>query len=179
MARARGKHKRILLDRCKLILLSVLLTFVALHAPWRLSWLAIETLVMQPGYLRMPQGVDSYWHVKDLEARLTILGWTISYQPDSERYYGVTSYNQHTIVINESLSWNAKYAVLAHEGGHALQPPRLTQEQSEIFAESVAALVTGWKVREPARYMASLKGDLLIMAVYWQEIYRAANMLQP
>ena len=179
MARARGKNKRILLDRCKLILLSVLLTFVALHAPWRLSWLAVETLAMQPGYLRMPDGVDNYWRAKDLEARLANLGWTVSYEEDHPNYFGQTRYNDHAIVVNKSLSWNAKYAVLAHEGGHVLQPPRLTNEQSEIFAEAVAAMVTGLKVREPARYMASLKGDVLIMVVYWQEIYRAADTLQP
>ena len=179
MTKARRQNKHARWGRFKLVVLTVLLTVIALHAPWRLSVLTVETLMMQPGYLRLPTGASDYWRVKDLEDRLTFMGWTISYQPDSPHYYGVTSFNNRSIVINESLSWNARYMVLAHEGAHALQPPRLTQEQSEIFAESVAALVTGWHIREPARYMASLKGDLLIVVVYWREIYRAANTLQP
>ena len=134
---------------------------------------------MRPGYIRMPSGVDDYWLVMDLEARLENMGWTVSYQPDHPAYFGMTSYTDRTIVISDSLSWNGKYAVLLHEGGHVLQPPRLTREQSEIFAESTAAMARGIRVRESARYMSSLKGDMLIMVVYWREIYRAADILRP
>ena len=165
----------------RLVCLSVLLTICAVNAPWRLSVLAIETLVMRPGHLRTPRADenDNYWRARDLESRLTHLGWTVQYEPDSPYYYGITRFQNRSITINESLSWDGKFAILAHEGAHALQPARLTQEQSEIFAESVAALVVGPRVRESARYLAGLKGDILTMGVYWQEIYRVAGILEP
>lgn len=55
--------------------------------------------------------------------------------------YGETTALDRTIIIDGTVSEAMKLAVLAHELGHVLQPPRMAREEGEVFAETVALLV--------------------------------------
>lgn len=166
----------------KKLLLTTLLAFISLTAPWRLMALGAETMVMRPGHVRSQAGQDKYWLAQDLEVRLNRMGWKVLYTPklvENSNALGLTSYFERTIQIEESLSWNERYSVLAHEAGHTQQPFRLTPEQGEVFAESVSTLMAGSGIREHARYLASLKPNVLeVLFVLWPDIYKAAATLE-
>ena len=163
--------------------LAFLLAAILVHAPWRLAVLAGETLVVSPGFTRVSDADDQYWQALDLEGRLVGLGWEVSYVPSIEHNgqpaYGLTNFDAHTIWIDAALHWNARYAVLAHEGGHIMARGWLTTHQHEAFAESVAMLVAHDGFREHARYCADFRIDsILTMFVHWRAIYRAAGVLE-
>lgn len=166
------------------VILAALLTVVALSAPWRLMMFSVETLMMRPGVLRTTQSNEHYWDAMSLESRVVALGYTVKYlkQPlyPGRAAYGVTLPAVHLIAIDEALSWDDRYSVLAHEAGHVLQPGYLDYDAGEVFAESVATLVTtNHRFREHARYLASLKGAFIVtVAAEWQAIYHAAAVLE-
>lgn len=160
----------------------ILLTLLALTIPWRLAALFAEALVVSPGLTRTQSGTDDYWAALDLQARLERLGWAVQYKPglaDDCGCYGLTSFHSRDIYIEDALSWNARFAVLAHEAGHTLEPPRLTENQGEVFAEAVATLIARDGLRDHARYLASMRGDLFTMVAYEREIYATVATLQP
>ena len=171
----------------KALLLFLFLT-IALHAPWRLLALGAETLVVSPGLTRVSHGDDKYWDALALEARLVDLGYQVSYHKDLRAVvgfmqtipvYGLTDGEEHTIQVDEDLHWNARFAVLAHEGGHVFQRSWLNREQEETFAEAVAMLVSHDGIREHARYLSSHRVEaILTMLVEWRAIYRAAAVLE-
>lgn len=168
----------------KKILLVLLLAFTLEHAPFRLAAVSVQALVMPSGYTRLDMnGTDRYWQTLDLDLRLTKLGWKVSYEKnllEQHSAYGMTSFRDRTIQIDERLNWNARFAVLAHEGGHTLQPTySMSLGQAEVFAESVAMLVEGRGQTRHARYLAMWRPDLITALVYWQEIYKAAGLLRP
>lgn len=158
----------------------LLLAFVLEHAPFRLAALVIETCYMPPSLVRMSHETDRYWDTLNLQLTLERMGWNVTYESNlmDGAAYGVTFFEPRAIQIETKLMWNDRLAVLAHEGGHTLQPRRLTSEQGEVFAEAVAALVAHDGLREHARYLAQHRASLLTAVVYWQEIYRAADMLR-
>lgn len=91
----------------------------------------------------------------------------------------MTNLHTHTVKVSEALHWNARFAVLAHEGGHIMARGYLNRAQHEAFAESVAALVARDGLREHARYLAEYRIDaILTMLVHWRAIYRAAGVLE-
>ena len=160
------------------LLLGILLTIIALQAPWRLAALFVETLLVTPGWARMDSGQEQYWATRDLQVRLDARGWTVNYESnlalDSSPAYGTTDRATRTIAIDASLSWNARRLVIAHEAGHILQPAWLNHNQAEAFAGAVAGLVSH-QTRESARYLSKFRADsLLVMIVEWRAIYRAA-----
>jgi hypothetical protein len=167
----------------KKAVLVFLLLAIVVHAPWRLAGLVVETLVMHTGPTRMAHGTDKYWDVMALKSRLVDLGWEVKYEKKlivfpGTPVYGLTIPDEHTIYVNADLSWNARYAVLAHEGGHVLQRGWYNQAEGDAFAESVAALVAHDGLREHARYLSSLKMSAVwIMVIDWRAIYRAADVL--
>lgn len=165
------------------ILLALLTALVLEHAPVRLMVVSAQALVTPAGYNRLDtHGVNQLGQVKDLELRLMRFGWRIEYVAgliDAQGVYGLTHAQGRLIQVDKSLNWNARFAVLAHEGGHTLQPSfMLSPGQSEIFAESVALLVEGGGHRRHARYLAMWRADLLTTVVYWREIYAAAALLR-
>lgn len=164
-------------------LLAVLSVVILLHAPWRLAALVCEAEVMHPGRVRMEQGNDGYWHAIELETRLIGVGFSVAYVKGlsyaGQEVYGLTEIAQHKISVDADLSWDARYAVLAHEGGHVLQPIWLDGREPEAFAEMVAMLVAHDGIREHARYLAGLKSEVLVVALSeWQAIYHAAAVLE-
>lgn len=166
--------------RLRAVVLTLLLAFIAEHAPWRLAVLYARTLVTSRGYPRTSDSQSRYWDAHTLEARLVGMGWQVTYEPDllERGVYGYTNLDDRTIHIERSLSWNTRLAVLAHEGAHTLEPGRLSRAQAEVFAECVAALVARDGYAEHARYLATLKADFVTEAlVDWQAIYRAAAIL--
>lgn len=166
--------------RIRSVILLLLLLFIAEHGPWRLMALSAEVLTTPRGYVRTSNGNDQYWRALDLQGHLEAAGWRVSYDAGilDQGLYGYTDPLDHSIHVDASLSWNARFATLAHEGAHTLQPARLTVNQREVFAESVAALVTRDGLREHARYLALLKADFVTEAIVdWQAIYRAAGIL--
>ena len=160
-----------------------LLFVLALHAPWRLMGLAAEVLVMSPGPTRVRDGGERYWDALSLEGKIASLNYSVRYQKGLSLMgvplYGLTNTEEHSVVIEAGLSWNARYAVLAHEAGHTLQPGWSDRAQGEAFAEGVAFLVSKDGCREHARYLSSIRGEALFMLlVEWPSIYHAAAVLE-
>ncbi len=162
--------------------LLVLLAWLATLAPWRLAALGAEVLIVRQGQARTDPGNGKYWLAQDLEARLNALGWRIDYvtplRMRGEAAYGITIPAEHAILIESSLAWNARYAALAHEAGHATQPAWIGEIDAEFFAESVAALVAGDGPREHARWLAGHRADcVLFLLTQWRPVYDAAALL--
>lgn len=156
---------------------------VALHTPWRLMGLAAESFVLRPAQARISSGDERYWEAQSLETRLARMGWTTSYthglMTRGERAYGLTDRAQHSIAIEAGLRWNERYSVLAHEGGHILQPDWVSAVQGEVFAEAVAALVVRDGPREHARYLAAYRWDVLtVLLTEWRQVYHVAAILR-
>lgn len=165
----------------KRLLLLLVFAFVVEHAPWRLMALCAETMAMQPSRSHITQADDQYWDALKLESQLINLGWAVSYDDGmaAQNLYGLTVSRDHEIHIEKSLHWNQRFAILAHEGGHTLEPGYLDRAQGEVFAESVAALVAHDGLREHARYLARVKlVTVVTLLLEWQRIYRAAALLE-
>lgn len=165
------------------IILALLVAYIVTSAPWRLIWLTGYVLTTSATLVHMPDTNIRYWETLDLEQRLIKLGWTITYKPPSQMddggLYGSTEFHTRQIDILDSLSWDGRFSVLAHEGGHTLQPGWANHGRGEAFAEAVAMLMTGDRTREHARYLARMRGDYLLMVITeWQSIYHAASVLE-
>lgn len=167
------------------LLLALLLAFIVEHAPWRLLALMSEALVLRPGLTQVVQTNDRYWDAQALQIRLYALGWTVTYQHPvvmgEQEVYGQTILQLHLIQVDSALSWDARFAVLAHEGAHALQdiPEWSDSGEGEGFAEAVAAVMAQDGFREHARYLSSHKLALLNTIVFKHaRVYRVAALLQ-
>jgi hypothetical protein len=124
-------------------------------------------------------GDDLYWPAQELQAVLSVVnGVTVTYG-DSHGYDGLTQHR--SIVISESMEWNARMEVLAHEAGHVLQPNGLTQAEGEVFAEGVAYLVLRHyghdRIELHAHYLAARKSGLYVLENYATDIKHAAGVL--
>lgn len=163
-------------------LLAFLAAFILFNAPWRLATLYVDVLLMPSGFTRISNTDSRYWEVQDLQLRLERSGWTVIYKDGlsaNSGLLGMTTSDERTIYIDSSMHWDARYAVLAHEAGHTMQPFRLTSNQGEAFAESVAMLISHDGYREHARYLSALKTDFLVEAVAdWRAIYRTAAFFE-
>jgi len=176
-------------------ILAVLAFHLAAFFPWRLAALTLEALHAQPSHERLVKTNARYWEVLDLEAKLLSDGWPVEYQHglmEREGAYGATVYktrmcwgpmmceeaSEQKIVVDASLSWDERWSVLLHEAAHTRQPHRLTENQREVWAESIAALAAHDGLREHARYLAGLKPDILMTVLaYSSEMYRVAEDL--
>lgn len=163
----------------KKFILAVLTVLILAHAPWKLIALGVEVFNVTPGLTRISRDDAHYWQALNLEERLIASGWSVKYAPIEGDVFGETFPDRRAIVIEDRLHWNARYAVLAHEAGHTLQPAWATRNQGEVFAECVAALLAQDGLREHARYLAKYRGDfLLTVFVEWPAMYRAAALLE-
>lgn len=167
----------------KKLVLALLLAYIVDRTPWTLLALTAEAMVLRPNLTRVVKGNDQYWQVGQLQGRLKSLGWSVSYKPhlsyNGVEVYGLTDTDERTIIIDGDLEWNTRYAVLAHEGGHTLQPGWHNYEMEECFAEAVATLVAGGGIREHARYLAAHKASLLMLLLFDSaRVYHAAAVLQ-
>lgn len=156
---------------------------VSMLAPWKLMVVASEAMFMTPGMSRLDdRGTDQYWDALALASRIHSLGWDVSYQPGmlAEGLLGLTVPDDHTVMVEQSLTWNGRYNILAHEGGHTIQPGWIhSDEQGEIFAESVAAVMSKNGLSEHARYLARYRMELIPTLIFmWPSIYHAAAVLQ-
>ena len=166
----------------RVTVLALLLSFIITYTPWRLVALTYYVMTTPATMVQVPSDHDRYWDAIYLAHRLEQFGWTVTYVPVKDTHgfdaYGLTFFQNRAVVVEEALSWTARYAVLAHEGGHTMQPASLTGQQKEVFAEIVAALVTRTHLREHARYLARTRGDyLLVVITEWQRLYRVATIL--
>lgn len=172
------------------VVLALLLAFIVEHAPWRLMALFAETFVTRPGLTRVVQTNNLYWESAALEARIIELGYSVTYVKDLTvpagymqvmQVYGATRKGPEHIDIRveAALSWDARYSILAHEGGHIFQDEGYSHAEGEAFAEAVAMLVSHDGIREHARYLSQKKLALLtVIALDHERIYRAAAVLQ-
>lgn len=172
------------------LLLVLLLAFIAEHTPWRLMALMSETFFTHPGLTRVVQANDRYWDVAVLKERIEYLGYPVTYVKELKApvnpfeevpVLGVTRKGEGTvsIMVEANLSWNARRAVLAHEGGHIFQSELYSYEESEAFAEAVASLMLHDGLREHARYLSNKKFALFTLILLDStRIYRAAAVLE-
>lgn len=163
--------------------LLVILALLLVHAPWRIALVTAEALYLNPGLTQEVTTNDKYWQVMELESKLIAYGFEVQYKKQvdllGDPAYGVIDPAMHTITIDASLSWDMRYAVLAHEAGHHLQPVWANRNQREVFAELVSTLVSHDGYREHARYLARTKIDLLVMVLLdWPAVYHAAAVLE-
>lgn len=164
-------------------LLLVLTLILTLLLPWRLLVLSTEMFWVAPGQARFLSGNARFWDAVDLETRLLSLGWSTTYT-DNVRYYGqpaygLTSPQTHSIRVDASLEWSARYAVLTHEAGHTMQPFWVETPDAECFATGVAALLSFTDLREHARHIAPLRWTCLgFFLTEAPAIYHAAAVLQ-
>lgn len=107
-------------------------------------------------------GDDMAGPLAELEQRLTAWGVTIGDLPPTVGGVGLASARDRSILLRPGLSPNARFEVLAHEAGHLLQSPGVTDLYAQLFAELVGVGVqrfygstTAEKVA--ARYLASMK----------------------
>lgn len=165
-------------------LLGWLLVTSVISFPWKLSALALESFVIEPSVVQQHADNDKYWDVKTLTVRLRIrYGFEVEYVPNlllTEHAYGVTyAWPKRLIQIDDSLSWSERYRVLTHEAAHVLQPMRMTDQENEVFAESVSALITHDGLVEHARYLSEFKSVLPVTFLFrWRDIYKAAEQLE-
>ena len=163
------------------VLIGVFVALIIAHAPWRVATTVAEAEWMKPAAMHLTKRNDAYWKALALEARLTALGYSVRYAPNlnymGQQAYGLTDRQTREILVDETLHWNDRYAVLAHEGGHVLQPGWLGSREADVFAEMVSAVMTG-ESREAARWLSGAKLDVLVVGVAcWPEIYHAAAVL--
>lgn len=164
------------------LVLTALLAVIAVGAPWRLLRMTADVLVMKAGPTRFSQDDDQFWDAQRMERKIRSFGYEVNYQHGlnwmSQPVYGLTIKSEHSVSVEADLHWNARYAVLTHEAGHILSPHYLDRSMDDVFAESVAALVTGG-LPEHARYLTDNKLLFLSTAVQeWQSMYHAAAVLQ-
>lgn len=176
MARTRSKTS------IRAFVLTALLTAITVLAPWRLMQMAVEVVAMKAGPTRFSQADDQYWDAQRMERKIRALGYEVYYQRSlnwmNQPVYGLTIKSEHTVSIESDLHWNARYAVLTHEAGHILSPYYLDRSMDDVFAETVAALVTGG-LPEHARYLTDNKLLFLSTAAQeWPALYHAAAVLQ-
>jgi hypothetical protein len=171
----------------KRTLLAVLTVFILAHAPWRLIVLGVEVFFVSPGHTRISDQNTRYWEALALESNLIRIGWAVKYETPLTmmtrqgpiKVYGLTVTEEHTVYVDAVLSWDARYAVLAHEAGHVLQPNWMDYAKGDVFAEIIAALVVRDNPREHARYLSAYRGDFLIVALTeWRALYRSAALLR-
>lgn len=163
------------MSRIQLVLLVVLVMLF----PWRLASLTASVFLARPGLVHVSEDESHYWDAQQMEARLDDLGWKVVYDPTlrARNMYGLTVPQTHTIYIDEHLHWTWRYAVLAHEGAHVIQPAWMDEAEGEVFAECVSTLVAGFEV-EHASYLAHRKLTFLeVMLVEHDAMYAAANVL--
>ena len=99
------------------------------------------------------------------------IGRMVTTDPDG------TEHVVRVIALNSTLSPNARLEVLAHEAGHLLQPPGLTDDEGQVFADAVSYLVTRGNRRTYARYLSGHKSSLRVLKTYRREIQWAAKVL--
>ena len=131
---------------------------------------------------RIADGVDRYHEAKNVERVIIgVLGYRMEYWPqvhlDGDAM-GETWLDQRLIVVREDLSWNRRLAVLAHEGGHALEPWSLRGADAEVFADAVAYVVTQGPRSAYAAHIAMYKGSIHIIVDFDAEIRWAAAILR-
>lgn len=167
----------------KPVLLSILLTLIAVSFPWRLTLLGIQMLMLRPGLTRVVEDDSRYWDARAMESRLRGLGYSVSYTKHLNvmgvEIYGLTNTEEHTVQVDADLHWSQRFYILAHEGGHILQPYWVGRGEEECFAESVATLVSRNGIREHARYLSSHKLECAAFMLFeWPAIYHAAAVLE-
>ena len=135
----------------------------------------------------LPDGDGAEVQARGLERRIQDhLAAVIIYgdmQPYGD-YVGVTLRDSRHILVRQDLGWDAKLLVLAHEAGHLLHPPTLTDEESEAFAEGVSWLVGrrlyGTFADEAhRRYLTRYKAHLGIWRTFRPDIDYAVTLLAP
>jgi len=172
-----------LLARTRFFVLGAVLALLISMAPFRLMGLTAEMFMLRPGNTHNAATTAHYWDVQDLSTRLNRLGWRIIYATpitmDGDRVYGITVFDEHVIAIDSGLAWDARYAVLAHEGGHTHQPFWVDKAQGDCYAEAVATLVAQDGIREHARYLADNRWTCLgVFLAEWPSIYNTAATLR-
>lgn len=145
--------------------------------PWHLNQVAL------------PDADDAASLLASLERRIAdrlsaviVYGETASYGDDIAGLSFIADGKPH-ILIKAALSSRARLVVLAHEGGHLLQPPFIGNQASEVFAAGVGFLVCR-RLGKPMDefhegYLAQLKSDLDVLVTFRADIEYAASALVP
>lgn len=165
----------------KSFVLGVLLTFLWVVTPFRLLALSTTMFFVHPSPPHFSADDNGYWQALELERRLMGMGWQVQYpaQVMGGMAYGATDPDRHLVLVEESLHWSARAAVLAHEAGHTVEPTWVGRVEGDCFAESVATLITDAGYWDHARFMASARWTCLgVILTEFPAIYHAAALLQ-
>ena len=89
---------------------------------------------------------------------------------------------ERQVWLNKDLALDAQVQVLAHELGHALSPPGLTEQEREVFAEAVSYLVVLPELDDLNRYATYIARHKTVarqvMKMHEQHIWWAARLLR-
>jgi hypothetical protein len=148
-----------------------------------LTKLGREIVATTPAQVTMPSGPPSALPLSQarLELAASRMGASVTYGPLGPGWYGATKHAERAITINETLNADMRTMTLAHELAHLLQPPGLDKGDEEMWADSVAYLVTrdeSDRLLDSARYLAWWKGHANVLQVYRREILFAAALLR-
>lgn len=119
-----------------------------------------------------------------LERIAAALGVNVVFAPtltEEQGALGMFVPAQRQISIDAGLSSVLRMQTLAHELAHVIQPPHLNHSESEVFAETVAAVVSRRfgvnTLPSSSRYLADHHMALRVAREYHADILWAANVL--
>ena len=105
-----------------------------------------------------------------LVARTAALGFELRWEALPHQYRGRSNDALHVVILDAALGVDDAAYTLAHELAHLLQPPRLTEPESETFAELTAyGVMRGFGYDTTvftARYLAYWKSGLPAARTY-------------
>lgn len=93
---------------------------------------------------------------------------------------GLFTRKTRRIRLDPQLKLDARVQVLAHELGHALAPPDLSEPEEQVFADAVSFLVVRHQrddLETYAAYLARFRTSLHVIHLYAEEIRYAAEVL--
>jgi hypothetical protein len=123
-----------------------------------------ETITWRGADLTPPTSAAAQPALASLEGiAVRVLGYSVTYVDGftaATGNYGQTAPTLRTIEVDGTASDTMKLAILAHELGHVLQPPKMDRQENEVFAEAVALLVCR------ARGLDTFEASAAYVAVY-------------
>lgn len=134
---------------------------------WRLEHRA-RRISLRDARFRTDPGSSRYWGALALEARIeSTLNASVTYGDPGEQIAGYAGRGENgrlRVAVDQKLSWNDRFSVLAHEGGHLLLTGADEAGAQEVFCDGVSFLTArryGYDNLEQTAYHLAMYPDSL------------------